>query len=75
VNNITLGYSFSNTTLSKLNIENMRVNISAQNPITITNYSGFNPEVNTSENTVLAGSDHGVYPLSKSFTLGLNITF
>src|SRR5690554_4677173 len=75
VNNITLGYTFSNRILSEVNIENLRINISAQNPITITEYSGFNPEVNTSENTVLAGSDHGVYPLAKSYTLGINITF
>jgi TonB-linked SusC/RagA family outer membrane protein len=75
VNNITFGYSFSNRILSRVNIENLRIYLSAQNPILITKYSGFNPEVNTSENTVHAGSDHGVYPTSKSYSFGLNITF
>ena len=75
LNNVTLGYSFSNRILSRVNIENLRIYLSAQNPITITKYSGFNPEVNTSENTVTPGSDHGIYPTSKSYSFGLNITF
>ncbi|EPT34461.1 TonB-linked outer membrane protein, SusC/RagA family [Bacteroidetes bacterium oral taxon 272 str. F0290] len=80
INNITLGYSLPKTFLNKYRMERARVYVSAQNPLTITKYSGFNPEVSstrdgTGDTVVTPGGDHGQYPTSKSFSFGLNITF
>lgn len=70
--NVTLGY-----TLPALKgIQNIRVYVSANNLFTITNYSGFDPEVNTfaGSNTVI-GVDNFVYPQARSFLGGIQVTF
>jgi TonB-dependent starch-binding outer membrane protein SusC len=70
--NITLGY-----TLPQIKgINRARVYVSANNLFTITNYSGFDPEVNTyaGSNTAI-GIDNLVYPVAKSFLGGIQITF
>ena len=67
--NVELGYSFSNfQQLTKLGINDTRLYISAQNVFTFTNYSGLDPE-----STDLM--DMGTYPQSRSFIVGLNVTF
>lgn len=69
--NISVGYSFS-----AKRIGNARAYISANNLFTITNYSGFDPEVGSFGNSnTQFGVDNIVYPLSRSFLLGLQITF
>jgi hypothetical protein len=70
--NVTLGY-----TLPQLKgIYRARVYVSANNLITFTDYTGYDPEVNTfGGNNVRVGIDNGVYPLAKSFLGGLQVTF
>ncbi|MDO1449389.1 TonB-dependent receptor [Rhodocytophaga aerolata] len=70
--NITLGY-----TLPKIKfVYNARIYVSANNLFTITNYTGFDPEVNTFGNTnTRIGVDNGVYPLAKSYIGGVQLTF
>lgn len=70
--NITLGYSLSKRVLKKLSISKARFYISAQNPITITNYSGYNPEVGG--NIKSMGLDKANYPASITYSAGLNFT-
>ncbi|WP_159467104.1 TonB-dependent receptor [Dyadobacter sp. 3J3] len=72
VKNISLGY-----TLPKIKgIQQIRIYASVNNLLTITKYSGFDPEVNTyaGSNTVI-GVDNLVYPQAKSLLGGLQITF
>ncbi|WP_128544825.1 SusC/RagA family TonB-linked outer membrane protein [Larkinella soli] len=70
--NLTLGY-----TLPKIKgLSNARIYVSANNLFTLTNYSGFDPEVNTYGNSnTLIGIDNLVYPTAKSFLGGLQVTF
>ncbi len=70
--NITLGYSLSKKVLKKFSITKARFYISAQNPITITNYSGYNPEVGGNINSM--GLDKANYPASITYSAGLNLT-
>ncbi len=70
--NISLGY-----TLPEIKgINRARVYISANNLFTVTNYSGFDPEVNSygGSNTAI-GVDNLVYPSAKTFLGGVQITF
>ena len=72
---ITLGYNFNVKKIDKV-IKNIRLTASVNNVHTFTNYSGLSPMIN---NTVV-GSDMGVddkrfYPLTRTYSLGLNITF
>jgi len=54
-----------------------QIYISAQNLFTITNYSWYDPEVNSygSTNSIVLGIDHYVYPTAKTFTLGIKASF
>lgn len=70
--NITLGYR-----LPKIrNISSARVYVSANNLFTLTDYTGFDPEVNTFGNSnKQIGVDNLVYPTARSFLLGLQVAF
>ncbi|MBC6366694.1 TonB-dependent receptor [Algoriphagus sp. AK58] len=70
--NITLGYSI----LGIKGIQKLRFYVSGNNLVTFTDYSGFDPEVNTfGGSNVAIGVDNLVYPIAKSFIGGLQITF
>lgn len=75
--NISLGYTLRDSqALGSIGAESLRLYVSAQNLITITDYTGLDPEVgNGGENDRLAGVDIGSLPTSKTFTLGLNVKF
>ncbi|TDB58237.1 TonB-dependent receptor [Arundinibacter roseus] len=70
--NISLGYTLP----AIKGINRIRVYISGNNLLTLTNYTGFDPEVNTyaGSNTTV-GVDNLVYPQAKSFLGGVQITF
>ena len=72
--NIILGYSLKTTLLDKVGIEKLRLFINAQNPITWTKYSGFDPEVGSS-NPFEGGLDRGSYPVSSTYSAGISIIF
>ena len=74
VRNIILGYSLEEDLLKKIGVEKLRLYVSAQNPITFTSYTGFDPEVGSS-NPLNAGLDRGNYPVSATFLTGLSISF
>jgi hypothetical protein len=49
IRNITLGYTLPSTLAKRLNAESLRIYVSAQEPLLITNYTGFDPESGTEE--------------------------
>jgi TonB-linked SusC/RagA family outer membrane protein len=57
-------------------IKSANIYLSGNNIITITNYKGYDPEVNVfSGNSLQQGVDNGAYPGSKTVTLGLTVNF
>ncbi|MFB9108678.1 SusC/RagA family TonB-linked outer membrane protein [Flavobacterium gyeonganense] len=73
--NITIGYTFSGDAFAKY-FSNIRFYVSGQNLITITNYSGLDPEIaRVDANSNSAGIDIGRYPQPKSVIFGLEVTF
>jgi TonB-linked SusC/RagA family outer membrane protein len=73
---VTLGYTFPKGIASKILAKQIRIYISAQNLLTITRYTGLDPEANYyDQNNLLPGIDAGVYPHYRSFIAGLNVTF
>ena len=57
-------------------IRNLRVYFTGNNLFTITNYSGYDPEVNSFGTDPMArGIDAGGYPQSRSYIFGVNLTF
>ncbi|TLV03897.1 SusC/RagA family TonB-linked outer membrane protein [Dyadobacter luticola] len=74
--NLSLGYSLPKSLLSRVGIENLRVYVSAQNAITWTKYSGYDPEVSLNgQSLITKGVDSGVYPNNKSYQVGLSLSF
>ncbi len=73
---VTLGYSFAKEFLSKVMLSNARIYFTVNNLATITGYSGYDPEVTAASGvTVTPGYDSSTYPRSRSYVLGLNLTF
>ncbi|MFD1140508.1 SusC/RagA family TonB-linked outer membrane protein [Larkinella insperata] len=77
--NIQLTYSLPAKLLSKLGMGQASVYVQGQNLVTITNYSGMDPEINlrnyAAGNDRQIGVDGGAYPIAKSLILGLNLSF
>jgi TonB-dependent starch-binding outer membrane protein SusC len=74
--NVTVGYTLPNTLANKFMISRLRVYVSTQNLFTITKYDGLDPEIGIqSGNPIFNGVDNGVYPSSRFYTVGLNVTF
>ncbi|UAY52041.1 SusC/RagA family TonB-linked outer membrane protein [Ferruginibacter albus] len=74
--NITFGYNFPKSVAHKILAKQLRLYVSAQNLLTITNYSGLDPEANFyDQNNLQPGIDYGVYPNARTYTIGLNVTF
>lgn len=75
VRNITLGYNISGDTVGNV-FKNARIYTSIQNPFLFTEYDMGNPEINRSADTALVRNvNYGAYPISRIYTLGVNVTF
>ncbi|WP_185968902.1 TonB-dependent receptor [uncultured Carboxylicivirga sp.] len=72
--NIQIGYTLPKTLLQKIKVENLRVYVNADNVFTLTNYTGYDPEI-VPVNALTQGVDHGNYPMYRTFTAGLQLTF
>lgn len=76
LNTLTVGYSLPKALLNKVKIQNLRFYVTGYNLFCWTNYTGFDPEVSTRRNTALTpGVDYSAYPKSRSFNIGLNLSF
>ncbi len=74
VRNLIIGYTLPGRIISKMKLSKIRVYLSAQNPITWTSYTGFDPEV-ASNNPLLSSIDLGKYPVSATYRSGVMIDF
>ncbi len=70
--NISLSYNFNQSWIQKLNISNLRIYVAASNVLTITGWEGGDPE--TGQTLSSGGYGYG-YPLSATYTTGINLTF
>lgn len=76
LSNVTLGYTLPKRLLTAMKISSFRIFGTVNNLATITGYSGFDPDINTRRSDPLTpGVDFAGYPHSRTWLLGLNITF
>lgn len=73
--NVMLGYSLPKKIIQRISLGSVRFYVSGQKLLTITNYSGFDPEVSWSSGNTNLGMDYGSYPNTRSFTFGVNVGF
>jgi TonB-linked SusC/RagA family outer membrane protein len=73
---ITLAYNFPMLTNRLKYLKGLRIYITGSNLLTLTNYSGYDPEVNVyGNNQVMYNIDYDPYPKSKGFITGVNVNF
>ena len=78
--NVTVGYTLPTSITKKFACEQFRIYCTLNNVFVLTDYSGYDPEVNSSirgdkASGLTPGVDYSCYPKSFSWTLGLNLTF
>ena len=80
--NVSLSYNLPQNLMSRQKVlRGVRATIGIQNLATITNYSGFDPEVgayvgrDASTSNQAIGLDYGRYPLTPIYTFSLNVNF
>ncbi len=71
---LTLGYTLPVAWTSKVGIDKFRLYFIGRNLLTLTKYSGYDPEISQSD-PKLAGIDIGGYPQARMYTFGVNIDF
>ena len=71
--NLVLGYTVPGTLLERAHLASVRVFAAAQNVFTVTNYTGFTPEL--AGGPLDSGIELSTYPTSRTVTLGLNVNF
>ena len=72
---LTLGYTVPRKAISRVGIDQLRIYFAAQNLFTISNYSGYDPEVSIRESALTPGLDFSAYPRARSFSFGINLGF
>jgi TonB-linked SusC/RagA family outer membrane protein len=82
VKSATLSYDLPASVLNKIKLKSLRVYVTGENLFTITDYTGFDPEVNFQGTTGTAGDanksqgiDFGTYPQTRNLIFGLNVSF
>lgn len=78
--NVMLGYSVpvgSLRSFTKGTVKSLRIYVSAQNILTFTKYTGYDPEVGnrTPNSSLTNGIDFAVYPQPKAFQAGVQVNF
>jgi len=72
----TIGYTLPQKWTMKIKMQKLRVYVTGTNLFCLTNYSGYDPEVDTRRKTPLTpGVDCSAYPKSRGYVVGVNITF
>ena len=74
---VTLGYTLPESVVKKLRVNSLRVYVSADNLLTLTKYSGYDPETSFSGSPGDSnyGVDFGLQPVLRTFIFGLNLNF
>ncbi|WP_215223718.1 SusC/RagA family TonB-linked outer membrane protein [Echinicola shivajiensis] len=79
LNNLTVGYSLPTELISRVGMSQFRVYATGNNLKLWSNYSGYDPEVSTTRSSsysaLTPGVDYSSFPRSRSFTVGINVTF
>lgn len=73
--NISIGYNFKQKWLTNLGVEKLRLFATGSNLITITGYSGLDPDFKGANSVWNSGTDRFAYPNTRSVMFGLDLTF
>ena len=74
LNTLSLGYSLPKTLIKRIGMTQCRFYVTGYNLFTLTNYSGYDPEVNIATG-MTPNIDDNMYPRSRTYTLGVQLSF
>lgn len=74
IQNVRLGYTLPSRVSNSIGVRNARVYVNSANLLTITGYTGYTPQI-MGGSVLDAGVDRASYPPSRSFTIGLDLSF
>lgn len=74
IQNIQLGYTFSDKYISPIGIDKLRIYASVNNAFTFTEYSGYDPSASSGD-PIGGGIDQGFYPVPRIYLVGVNLKF
>ncbi|WP_096427422.1 SusC/RagA family TonB-linked outer membrane protein [Labilibaculum antarcticum] len=72
--NVTIGYTMPKNVINKIGVSKLRFYIAADNPLTLTKYTGYDPEVGN-DGLATRGLDKGNYPISSQYRAGIQLDF
>jgi hypothetical protein len=72
--NVTLGYTLPSGLTRKIAVSQIRVYIKGSNIYTLTRFTGYTPEIGSSD-VLSNGIDYGTYPITSVYSFGINLTF
>ncbi len=88
LNNLTVGYTLPKALLERIKFQRLRIYLTSQNLFTVKKFTGFSPELvagqakrdgflslQNSTSPLDAGIELNPYPTTKTFAIGLNVTF
>jgi TonB-linked SusC/RagA family outer membrane protein len=76
IKEVTLSYDFPQSITKRLFMKGLNAYFNISNLYTFTDYPGYDPEASSTGDAVTkAGFDEGVYPLARTYTLGLKVSF
>lgn len=77
IKNLQIGYNLPESIAKRIMVQNLRIYINMQNLLTITKYSGLDPEIGLRDayDPLDLGVDRGLYPQARVYSIGLNFSF
>ena len=72
---LKLAYNLPSTILSKLGISNAQVYVMGNNLFMITPYKGFSVDAESNSSVLQQGAEKYAYPMPRTYTFGLNVSF
>ena len=72
---VALAYNIPSKYLKTMKIRSININLTAQNLLTLTRYSGMDPEVSVRNSVLTPGFDYSAYPHARTVVLGLKASF
>ncbi len=75
IKNLEVGYTLPSSLLKKRGLSQLRFYLQTKNLHTFTKYPGFDPEISDGSNILNTGVDLGLYPQSRTYSVGLSVKF
>jgi hypothetical protein len=75
LNNLNFGYTLPTLIASRIKMQSLRVSLNVTNLLTLTSFSGYNPEVPIDQSSAASFVSYNSMPQARTYSLGLNINF